>query len=270
MIFEKWHGIGNDFVLLGSVPGDLDRAGLADLAIAVCRRTFGIGADGLLLDFDSDRADARMVMLNPDGTEAEMCGNGLRCFARWFHDETGGSGQYQIETGAGVLSCRIEGDLVAVEMGRATVLGDGFPTFVELGGRRFESRCVNMGNPHLVVFLEEGEEVPLEKWGPELEVHPAFPERSNVHFLSQVSEVELRQLTWERGAGVTLACGTGACACAVAARDFGWVTDRSLIHLPGGDLVIELSEMEVTMTGGAERTFRGRWLGKRGCWPDED
>lgn len=270
MIFEKWHGIGNDFVLLGRVPIDLSLEDLSELSVAICKRTFGVGADGLLLGFDSDVADCRMVMLNPDGSEAEMCGNGLRCFARWWHENSEGSGDYQIETGAGVLRSVVDDEFVSVEMGKAEILGSGFPRSVTVGGQSFDAIGVSMGNPHLIVFVDGDVAVDVEKWGRELEFHPAFPDRVNVHFLSQGEGGSLIQRTWERGAGVTLACGTGACACAVAGRERGWSGDEVLIHLPGGDLTIRLTGLDVTMTGEAARTFRGRWLGKRGCWPDED
>ena len=257
-------------MLIERVPTSLGECDLSDLAQAVCQRTFGVGADGLLIAYSSEVGDARMVMLNPDGTEAEMCGNGLRCFARWHHEQVSGSGQYQIETGAGVLECRIEGEKVAVDMGNGELLGGEFPQSVEIEGKSYDARSVSMGNPHLVVFVPADLDIQTEKWGSQLENHPAFADRTNVHFLSQVGDGSLRQVTWERGAGITLACGTGACACAVAAREYGWCGDQVLIHLPGGDLEISLDEMAVTMTGPAERNFSGKWLGMRGCWPDEE
>lgn len=257
-------------MLIERVPTSLGECDLSELAQAVCQRTFGVGADGLLLAFPSEAGDIRMMMLNPDGSEAEMCGNGLRCFARWHHELVNGSGTYQIETGAGVLECRVEDGKVSVEMGDAEILGEGFPRTVDIEGTEFESLGVSMGNPHLVVFVPEDLEIQTEKWGRLLEVHPAFEKRTNVHFLSKLEDGSLRQVTWERGAGITLACGTGACACAVAAREHGWCGDEALVHLPGGDLEIALDGLAVTMTGPAEHSFDGKWLGKRGCWPDED
>jgi diaminopimelate epimerase len=268
--YEKWHGIGNDFVLIERVPTNLGDCDLSELARAVCQRTFGVGADGVLFCYPSDVADIRMVMLNPDGSEAEMCGNGLRCFAKWHHDRVGGSGEYQIETGAGILTSRIQGDLVSVEMGDAVLAGSEVLSSVEIDGNRYDARNVSMGNPHLVVFVPEELDIQTEKWGRVLENHPAYHDRSNVHFLSRLGDGSLRQVTWERGAGITLACGTGACACAVAARDYEWCGDDVLVHLPGGDLTISLQGMSVTMTGPAVHSFNGKWLGKRGCWPDED
>jgi len=257
-------------VLIERVPANLGECDLPELARAICQRTFGIGADGLLLAFPSEVGDIRMVMLNPDGSEAEMCGNGLRCFALWHHGKSGGDGDYRIETGSGVLDCVVDGDSISVKMGRAEILRDGYPESVEVGGMTFDSISVSMGNPHLVVFVPEELEIETEKWGRELEFHPAFENRTNVHFMSLLADGSLRQVTWERGAGVTLACGTGACACAVAGREYGWSGDSALVHLPGGDLNISLDGLEVTMTGPAVHSFDGKWLGKRGAWPDED
>jgi len=270
--FEKWHGIGNDFVLLESVPKQLGECDLAELARFICDRKFGVGADGLLLFSESDRADARMVMLNPDGTEAEMCGNGLRCFGKWFDERAQRHpARYQFQTGAGDLTCDIRADgLVAIDIGHVELLTDGYPASIEIGGHIFEALSVSVGNPHLVIFTPKSLEIPLEDWGPKLEYHPAFSHRTNVHFVSLVGVNEIRQITWERGAGRTMACGTGACASAYAAKTKGLVGDRILVHLPGGDLQIEIENERVTMVGPAERSFTGSWLGLRGCWPDED
>ncbi|MFM9872413.1 MAG: diaminopimelate epimerase [Fimbriimonadaceae bacterium] len=269
LTFEKWHGIGNDFVLIERVPVNLEECDLSELAQAVCKRTFGVGADGLLLAYSSDVADIRMVMLNPDGSEAEMCGNGLRCFAKWHHARVGGSGEYRIETGSGVLICQVVGEMVSVKMGDGVLLSEDFLSSVEIEGLTYDAQGVCMGNPHLVVFVPNELDIQTEKWGRNLEHHPAYHDRTNVHFLCKLADGSLRQVTWERGAGITLACGTGACACAVAARDYGWCGDSVLVHLPGGDLEISMEGQSVTMTGPAVHSFNGKWLGKRGCWPDE-
>lgn len=256
-------------MLIGRVPANLGECNLSELARALCQRTFGVGADGVLFCFSSDIADARMVMLNPDGSEAEMCGNGLRCCAKWHHGNVGGSGEYRIETGTGVLTCVVRGDVVSVEMGIVELISSGVVSTVVLDDVIYESRGVMVGNPHLVVFVPAELEIKTEGWGSRLEHHPAFADRTNVHFLSQMVDGSLRQVTWERGAGITLACGTGACACAVAAREIGWCGDDVVVHLPGGDLEILMDSNTVTMVGPAVHCFSGEWLGKRGCWPDE-
>lgn len=266
LTFEKWHGIGNDFVLIDQVPDGIDESDLPELARSVCQRTFGIGADGLLVALPSQLADLKMAMFNPDGSEAEMCGNGLRCLAMWHYRGRRGPNTFQVETQAGILECRIESELVTVMMGEAKLLPG--PSQVELDGVMFDSLAVDMGNPHLVVFCPQEIDVQLERWGRTLESHPEFPNRVNVHFLKQGADGSLTQVTWERGAGATLACGTGACACVVAARAHKWCGSTALVHLPGGDLRIALDENRVAMTGPAEHAFTGEWIGRRGAWPD--
>ncbi|MBS1712378.1 MAG: diaminopimelate epimerase [Armatimonadetes bacterium] len=264
--FEKWHGIGNDFVLIDGLPDGIAEGDLPELARAVCQRTFGIGADGLLVALPPVDADARMAMYNPDGSEAEMCGNGLRCFAMWHHQGRESAGDYRVETRAGSLRSQVRGDQVAVEMGVVQILPG--PVEIELDGHRFDSCGVDVGNPHLVVFCPSHQDVKLAEWGRRLENHSAFPNRTNVHFVSLEPDGTLRQSTWERGAGITLACGTGACASAAAARGHGWCGDSVLIHLPGGDLQIDFEGNLATMTGPAVRSFTGTWIGRRGAWPD--
>ncbi len=262
--FEKWHGIGNDFVIIEGEPL-VDECDFPELAREICSRTFGVGADGLLISLPSESADIRMTMLNPDGSEAEMCGNGIRCFARWLHGR-GFAPELRIETGAGILSTVVQEESVRVGMGKAVRLES--PRQVTIEGREFKAQAVDMGNPHLVVHVSEGDPVDVPMWGRKLEAHPEFPNRVNVHFANQTGE-RIRQRTWERGAGETLACGTGACAVAVAARDWGWCEEQAVVDLPGGTLVIDLDGDEVTMTGPAVRSFTGSWRGRRGGWPDE-
>lgn len=259
-------------MLLETVPKELGECDLPELAKFVCDRKFGVGADGLLIFHESELADARMVMLNPDGSEAEMCGNGLRCFGKWYDERSQRlPARYQFETGAGLLTCDVRADgMVAINMGSVTELGAEFPTQIQIDGHSFDSLSISVGNPHLVIFTPESLDIPLEDWGPKLEHHPAFPNRTNVHFVSLVGTDELRQITWERGAGRTMACGTGACASAFAANKKGLVSDHVLVHLPGGDLKIEIQNDHVIMVGPAVRSFTGSWLGLRGCWPDVD
>ena len=271
MPFTKMQGIGNDFVmldLLAEGAPDLDWPALAQRAND---RRFGVGGDGLILVERGEDAPFRMRMFNPDGSEAEMCGNGIRCFAKLLKDRGHLDGDLaRVETGAGELELRLEGDgRVTVDMGRAeldpTRIGMA-PEVAAIAGGRFveaplggyRATAVSMGNPHAVIFTDDVAAVDLARIGPELERSPLFPRRVNVHFVQVVSPTELIQRTWERGAGLTLACGTGACACAVAA----FVTGRSgrevLIHLPGGDLQIESrDDGRVLMTGPAETVFTG-------------
>lgn len=263
--FEKWHGIGNDFVIIDGEPLG-DGCDLAELAREMCARTFGVGADGLLLALPSQKAEIRMAMYNPDGSEAEMCGNGIRCFARW-HEVRSGASKLTVETGAGILRTHIDGELVRVGMGSARRLDS--PTRVEVAGRSFTALGVDLGNPHLVVQVSADDPVDVAEWGRALESHPDFPSRVNVHFADPVGPNRVRQRTWERGAGETLACGTGACAVAVAAQAWGWSGDSATVDLPGGTLQIELTGEEVTMIGPAVRSFTGSWRGRRGGWPDE-
>ncbi|HVL39714.1 MAG TPA: diaminopimelate epimerase [Fimbriimonadaceae bacterium] len=271
--FTKMHGIGNDFVIIDGIRQDLSGLDLSQLSKKVNDRRAGIGGDGLIVAEVGTQAPFRMRMFNPDGSESEMCGNGVRCLALYLRDEGHStSDAVPLETGAGVLSLEIhDQDRVKVDMGPARLLrgevgmtGVSDETFIdqpiELEGQRLVGTAVSMGNPHLVLFVEDAASVPLERWGPELEVHPLFPRRTNVHFVQVLSRSHLMQRTWERGAGATLACGTGACACGVAAQVTGRADRQVQIDLPGGTLAIEYREDgRVFMTGPAATVFKGEW-----------
>ena len=260
------HGIGNDFVLIDTIrDGALD-CDLVALSQLVCDRSFGIGSDGLIL-VERSVETLKMRMLNPDGSESEMCGNGLRTFARLCQDRKYADGKFDIQTGAGLLQVECHPDqTVKVNMGRAELepskigmaaaSGD---TFINqpIGNGLFGT-AVSMGNPHIVIFVDNVSEIELAHEGPRLERLPIFPNRTNVHFVQILSDGEITQRTWERGAGMTLACGTGACAGAVAAF-LNQKTGRSVrVNLPGGSLQIQYDESgEVTMTGTAEYVFEG-------------
>jgi len=278
MRFTKMHGAGNDYVYVDCfaepVPDDP-----AETARRVSDRHFGVGGDGLILIRPSESADARMQMFNADGSEAEMCGNGVRCTAKYVYDhgicrnET-----LKIETGAGVLSLDLEivdGRVhrVRVDMGEpiltpadipttlpGTPAADGNVVDVELsvGGRELCVTCVSMGNPHCVTFVDE----PTDDWvlgiGPQIETDPHFPNRVNAEFVKVLSPGEVRLRVWERGSGETLACGTGTCAVCVAGVLSGRTGRNILAHLPGGDLEIHWAENNhVTMTGPAVEVFHG-------------
>jgi len=274
--FTKMHGIGNDYVYVGT----FDQAAPADpskLAIAVSDRHFGIGSDGLILIEPTRAADARMRMFNADGSESEMCGNGVRCVAKFLHDRgIAARPKVTVETGRGVLTLDLaiedgKARRVRVDMGEPILQGSDIPTNlpgnppveapVTAGGLELAVTAVSMGNPHAVVYVDDVDRYPVETVGAALEVHPGFPRKVNVHFVEVVSAAEVRMRTWERGSGITLACGTGACAVAVAGVLTGRTGHRLLAHLPGGDLELEWAGggAPVFMTGPAVEVFSGIW-----------
>ena len=275
MRFMKMHGTGNDFVLVDLRTESVDDP--AAMAVEVCRRHFGVGADGLILVGPSETADVRMRIINADGSEAEMCGNGVRCVAK-FSYETGlcRKETLDVETGAGVKTVRltVEAGRVAgarVDMGEPRLRRGEVPMLgppdgtaldepIEVEDEMLRASCLSMGNPHCVVFVEDIDSVDLGRLGPALERHPLFPERVNAHFVEVVGRDEARVKSWERGAGATLACGTGASAVCVAGFLTGR-TERSLrLHVPGGDLELEFAEdNHVCLTGPAEFVFEGEW-----------
>ena len=277
MKFTKMHGAGNDYVYVNGFEEQV--ADPAEFARRVSDRHFGIGSDGLILILPSEEADVRMRMFNADGSEAEMCGNGVRCVAKYAYDhglvkETA----IHVETGAGVLSLQtyLDGsgkvDRVRVNMGRPRLdahdipvrdMGEGqvVEQTLQALDRTFEVTCVSMGNPHCVIFVDNVEEFPVATYGTAIENHVAFPQRINVEFVEVVSNGEVRQRTWERGAGETLACGTGAAAVTVAGVLTGRTDSRIVNHLRGGDLEMEWDqEGDVFMTGPAAEVFSGEYL----------
>jgi len=273
--FVKMHGAGNDYVYVNLFE-ESERDWPA-LARAMSDRHFGVGADGLVLIGPSEAADLRMRIFNADGSEAEMCGNAIRCVAKFAYEHgLCRKEEMRIETLAGekrlrllTSGGRVEG--ACVDMGRADLRRGAIPMTgdpeapavdvpLDVDGERYIATCVSMGNPHCVLFTENVEAVPLRSLGPRLETHPAFPRRINVHFAQVLSRSEVRVRTWERGAGLTLACGTGASAVCVAGAHTGRTDRRITAHLPGGDLRIEWAEDgRVLMTGPAEEVFTGLW-----------
>jgi diaminopimelate epimerase len=301
--FAKYQGAGNDFVILDGRAGR-SRAGTpaADtdwpaLARAMCDRHFGIGADGLLVASEPPpgrppatspegaqpagaRPAIRMRMFNPDGSEAEMCGNGLRCFARWLVDRGElGEGLARVQTGAGLLWVDVgSSGRIAAGMGVPRLAPRDIPLseqaahgqppagpvqnlLLSVGSATLDVTCVSMGNPHAVCFTADVAAVPLAAIGPRVERHPYFPARTNVEFVQVLAPDRLRVRVWERGAGITLACGTGACAALVAARLHGLAAERATLELPGGDLEVRWpgGNAEVVLGGPALRVFDGRW-----------
>lgn len=277
MRFVKMHGLGNDFIILNCTEDEkyIPSKQYRPLAIELCDRHFGIGADGLLLVLPSAQADVRMRIINSDGSEAEMCGNGIRCFARYVY-ETGilTKEVMTVETLAGVLVPRLildeEGEVVSVEvdMGEPILEKEEIPMLghgravnemVKIDGNVQHVTAVSMGNPHCVVFVDDAESYPIEYWGPRIESSSYFPRKTNVEFVQIINEHEVIMRVWERGAAVTLACGTGACATTVACV-LNKKTNRDiLLHLDGGDLNVRWDEESnhLFMTGPAENVFAG-------------
>jgi diaminopimelate epimerase len=274
MKFTKMQGAGNDYVYVNCFEECVENP--RDVAQKVSNRNFGIGSDGLILIMPSSVADVRMRMFNSDGSESEMCGNGIRCVAKYAYDH-GIVDRTEItaETGAGILTLQLftdsrnKVDRVRVNMGEPRLNRSEIPMNGD-GGHRvvneplnilhstFRITCVSMGNPHCVIFVDDVESFPVEKYGPLIENHELFPRRTNVEFVQIISRNEVRQRTWERGAGETLACGTGASAVAVAGVLNGLTERRIVNHLSGGDLEMEWPEGgPVFMTGPAVEVFSG-------------
>lgn len=277
--FTKMHGIGNDYIYINCMESVPDR--LPELAEEMSDRHFGVGGDGIVLICPSDKADFRMRMFNNDGSEARMCGNASRCIAKYVHDhKLTDKTCISLETLSGikVLSLNMspsgEVESVTVDMGEPE-LNAGLVPVRSTAEKMFEEpvatscgevrvTAVSMGNPHGVVFVDRIEDVPFETLGPELEKHSMWPDRANIEFLQIISPSEARMRVWERGTGETLACGTGACASAVAAALTGRCGREVTIHLRGGDLYIRWANNgHVMMTGGATEVFEGNYYRQR-------
>jgi diaminopimelate epimerase len=276
--FTKMHGAGNDYVYVNgfanSLPNDLEK-----LAIDISHRRFGVGGDGLILILPSKQADAQMRMFNADGSESEMCGNGIRCVAKYVYDHgIATRDQLRIETGAGILSLQIHAknglaEQITVDMGEPRLEASLIPTTlapagqqvvnvpIEIKGRKLFATCVSMGNPHCVIFVPEIDDELVLGIGPLIEKDDRFPKKVNVEFVEVLARGEVNQRTWERGSGETWACGTGASAVCVAGVLTGR-TDRTIVNnLIGGQLKLtwEESTNHVMMTGPATEVFTGRW-----------
>ena len=280
MRFAKLHGAGNDYIYIDARERDMD---WPDLARRVSDRHFGIGADGLILLRESESADARMQMFNADGSEGMMCGNGIRCFVRFGLDSFAlddARSSFDIETASGVLNVRPirESGVMtraSVSMGEPELLPSRVPVAapddlesvlnhpLAVDGGEILVSCVSMGNPHAVAFLDAPiDDYELTRIGPMVENHPFFPDRVNYEIVNVLSRDTMKVRVWERGSGITLACGTGACAAVVAARLNGLVDDDVTVQLPGGDLRVSWpGEGEVVMEGPVARVFEGHWPG---------
>ncbi|HMA59636.1 MAG TPA: diaminopimelate epimerase [Halanaerobiales bacterium] len=277
--FLKMHGLGNDFIMINDLDVRLDN--YSKLAVNLCDRHFGIGADGIILIQQSDltHADFKMRIFNPDGSEAEMCGNGIRCFAHYLHiNDLTEKKKLSIETLAGLIKPEIidygpHESTVKVNMGEPAyslesldinkeLLDDDidklwdYPLIIE--GKEYELNGASMGNPHMVIYVDDLKDINLKKLGPIIEENPLFKKGTNVEFVKIVSKNELDIKVWERGAGITLACGTGACATAAVSIDQDRVNNNVKINLPGGPLKISKNENnEMMMTGPSTFVFKG-------------
>ncbi|MEI6140664.1 MAG: diaminopimelate epimerase [Mariniphaga sp.] len=271
MKFEKMHGLGNDFILMDEI--DPSRFDLEELAINLCDRHQGIGADGIILILPSEVADVRMRIINSDGSEANMCGNGIRCFAKYVYDnQINTARSFTIETGAGIMipELIIEDEkvlAVKVNMGSPNLersaipmtgaAGTGINEPINVSGKEYTITSMLMGVPHTVVFVENLNDIDIVTIGRQIEKNPIFPKGTNVNFVEVINDHEIRMRTWERGAGSTLACGTGSCASAVASCLNGKTGKFVTIHLTLGDLLIEWIDGIVFMTGSANHVFSG-------------
>lgn len=296
MRFTKMQGAGNDYVYVNAFVEKLP-ADLPELARRISNRNFGVGGDGMILVCPSERGDARMRMFNNDGSESEMCGNGVRCVAKYVYDHgIARKPELKIETGRGVLTLQVftnandRIERVRVNMGQPILGAAEIPTTLP-GPRVIDSplniadwtvsppdwfatcgvdprmTCVSMGNPHVTIYCQDVARIPLTTIGPVIENAPIFPRRINVHFVQVHSSGEVTMRTWERGSGITLACGTGASAVAVSGVLTGRTGRKLLAHLPGGDLELEWASEDapVFMTGPATEVFEGTWdLDSRG------
>ena len=272
--FTKMHGLGNDYVYMDAINQKIENR--SELAKFVSDRHFGIGSDGLILICPSEKADFRMQMFNQDGSEAEMCGNGIRCVGKFVYDKgLTNKKTITVETLAGIKTLvmtekngKIEA--VRVDMGEPILEPKLIPVISEENpvknlqlkseDKEFKFTCVSMGNPHAVAFIEEDvNDFDICKYGAKLEVNKAFPNKANIEFINVIDDKTLKMRVWERGAGETLACGTGACASAVAAMLNGYTSRKVTVHLLGGDLKIEWSKADnhVYMTGTATTVFEG-------------
>ena len=280
MQFTKMHGAGNDYVYVDCFAQPIPK-NISELARRISDRHFGVGGDGLILICPTEQADVEMRMFNADGSASEMCGNGIRCVAKYVYDhnichqET-----LKIKSGEQLLTLNLylsqgQVDRVRVDMGEPVLKPADIPTTLRglsdkdpacnvplvLSDRQFDVTCVSMGNPHCVTFVEELTDDWVLRIGPQIEADPHFPNRINAEFVEILSPSKVRQRTWERGSGETMACGTGASATCVAGVLTKKTGRRILVHLPGGDLEIEWSEADnhVYMTGPAAEVFSGNW-----------
>jgi diaminopimelate epimerase len=270
MKFWKMHGLGNDYVVIDNRDAKISDSEAAELAVKLCKRRFSVGADGVLFVSNSAVADVKMRIFNADGSEAEMCGNGIRCFAKYCYENgIARKSEIVVETLAGVKRTwlTVEGGVVQsvmVDMGvpeleRSKIPMTGEGKFINeplrVNGDSYKATCLSVGNPHCVIFVDSAD-FPVEHVGSKIENHPLFPKRTNVEFAQILGENEVKVRVWERGCGETLACGTGACATVVAGKLLGKLGEKVRVHLLGGDLTVEYGD-RLFLNGAAEKVFEG-------------
>jgi diaminopimelate epimerase len=271
MPFWKMHGLGNDYVVIDNRDQKISDAHASRWAELLCERRFSIGADGLLLVYKSKVADVKMRIFNADGSEAEMCGNGIRCFAKYCYENAiVKKNEFAVETLSGIkhVWLTLDGDEVAsvkVDMGAPnwqrsslpmTGEGECINEKLDVVGETYRVSCVSMGNPHCVTFVGDVDAFPVYSIGKLIENHKVFPNKTNVGFVQVLGSGELSVRVWERGCGETLACGTGTCAAVAVAHRLGKIKDKVTVHLLGGDLQVEVAKT-ILMTGPAEKVFEG-------------
>lgn len=273
MDFVKMHGLGNDFVIVEAATW-LEADKYQPYARYICDRNFGVGADGLVIIGKDNEMDIFMRIFNPDGSEPEMCGNAIRCIGRYAYErKLVNQHRLAVRTLAGprypeIIFKNHQIEAVRVDMGEPVLdrksipmqgSGDNVGVLLSAADRDFEVTGVSMGNPHGIILVEDMEQIPINIWGPELEKHELFPAKTNVEFVQVIKSDEVIMRVWERGAGITLACGTGACATLVACVLNGRTGRKATVHLLGGDLFIEWDEHDnhVYMTGPAAEVFSG-------------
>ena len=269
--FTKMQGTGNDFIVIEDFEGKY--ANLEGLAIKLCDRHFGIGADGILIVRKSNIADIQMIIINADGSYASMCGNGIRCFAKYiFEKKYVQVENIKIETGDGIKLANVSvkngsAESVTINMGKYNFNPSSIPAIareeiinkkIEANHKEYNITSMFMGVPHTIIFGKH-EDYQVEE-GKFIEVHNLFPEKTNVNFCEVLGKNMIKVKTWERGAGPTLACGTGSCASVVAASKLGYIGDSATVQVPGGILNVEIIKGEVLMTGPAEITFEGQFF----------
>ena len=274
--FVKMHGAGNDFIMINCLKNKVSISG--KLTKKLCNRHKGIGADGIIsiLPAENNNNDFKMRIFNSDGSEAEMCGNGIRCFAYYLYSQNiTTQKKLNVETKAGIIKPEIKSDnnkngLVRVNMGQPKFKAEQIPAIVkddtdyiqdyklQVNGNTFTINCVSMGNPHSIIFNKKIDNLNLRKWGKKIENHPMFPEKTNVEFVQIYDRSNINIKVWERGAGITMACGTGACASVAAGIKNNLLDSRVKVSLPGGDLFIDWSSEDIFMTGPAKIVFSGK------------
>lgn len=271
--FSKMHGCGNDYIYFNCFKEELEKP--KEVSVKLSDRHFGVGGDGIILICPSEEAAGKMRIFNADGSEAKMCGNGIRCVAKYLYDHRMVDKEvFDIDTLSGLKHVKVHTkngkvDVVQVDMGEPILEPKRIPVnlggeqivahALEVGGEIYEITCVSMGNPHCVVFVDDPDQVRLEEVGPLFEKHVIFPDQVNTEFIKVLNDHELMMRVWERGSGETYACGTGACAAAVAAVLNGYckINEEIIVHLKGGDLSIIYTDKTVYMTGEAVQTFEG-------------